>query len=169
MLSTDNSEIFRVATAYAAAKKSATVEPDAAQAVRDLGRDRFYDALANDYMAKNAASGAGGLGGLGLLSGSSVSGFAGFLGIQQDNTSAWIADQEAQIEQMVEDGADAKELQGAYNVLAQLRLYQAEQAMYAQMFPEDEDRQNTGFGPFGASIDTNSMPSDALALFAQYG
>ena len=166
MLSNNNSEIFRVATAYAAAKKSATVEPDAAQAVRDLGRDRFYDALANDYMAKNATAG---LGGLGLLSGSTVSGFAGFLGGQRDSTSAWIADQEAQIEQMVEDGADAKELQGAYNVLAQLRLYQAEQAMYAQMFPEDEDRQNTGFGPFGASIDTNSMPSDALALFAQYG
>ena len=166
MLSNNNSEIFRVATAYAAAKKSATVEPDAAQAVRDLGRDRFYDALANDAMAKTATSG---LGGLGLLSGSTVSGFAGFLGAQQDSTSAWIADQEAQIEQMVENGADAKEIQGAYNVLAQLRLYQAEQAMYAQMFPEDEDRQNTGFGPFGASIDTNSMPSDALALFAQYG
>ncbi|NMM46629.1 hypothetical protein HH303_19215 [Rhodospirillaceae bacterium KN72] len=166
MLSNNNSEIFRVATAYAAAKKSATVEPDAAQAVRDLGRDRFYDALANDYRAKNATSG---MGGLGLLSGSTVSGFAGFLGVQQDSTSEWIADQEAQIEQMVEDGADAKELQGAYNVLAQLRLYQAEQAMYAQMFPEDDDRENTGFGPFGASIDTNSMPSDALALFAQYG
>ena len=49
MLPTNNSSIYRVATAYEAAKQSQTVAPDAADLTRDLGRARFYDALAGRY------------------------------------------------------------------------------------------------------------------------
>jgi hypothetical protein len=43
------SSIFRVATAYEAAKETQTVEPEKAEGVRALGRARFYDALAGRY------------------------------------------------------------------------------------------------------------------------
>lgn len=49
MPQTFNSDIFRVATAFEAAKGTRTVEPEAAAAVKTLGRARFYDALAGRY------------------------------------------------------------------------------------------------------------------------
>ncbi|MDF1748444.1 MAG: hypothetical protein P1V34_06175 [Alphaproteobacteria bacterium] len=49
MLPTNNSSIYRVATAYEAAKQSQTVVPDAAQATKEIGRARFFDALAGRY------------------------------------------------------------------------------------------------------------------------
>lgn len=49
MLGTNNSEIYRVATAFEGDKEARTVTPDAAGATRELGRDRFYDALAGRY------------------------------------------------------------------------------------------------------------------------
>lgn len=49
MLPTNNSDIYRVATAYAAAKDAQTVAPDQADLTRELGRMRFYDALAGRY------------------------------------------------------------------------------------------------------------------------
>lgn len=59
MLPTNNSSIYRVATAYEAAKQSQTVAPDAAALTRDLGRARFYDALAGRYgLPGSALSGA---------------------------------------------------------------------------------------------------------------
>jgi hypothetical protein len=49
MLGTNNSDIYRVATAFEGDKEFRTVEPDAAAATRELGRARFYDALAGRY------------------------------------------------------------------------------------------------------------------------
>lgn len=43
------SSIYRVATAYEAAKETRTIEPEKAEGVRALGRARFYDALAGRY------------------------------------------------------------------------------------------------------------------------
>ncbi len=61
MLPTNNASIYRVATAYEAAKEAQTVAPDAASATRDLGRARFYDALAGRYgLPGDALSGLGG-------------------------------------------------------------------------------------------------------------
>gem|GEM_PF-907265 len=49
MLSTNNSEIMRVATAFESQKEYRTVDPDMADQAKLLGRDRFYDALAGRY------------------------------------------------------------------------------------------------------------------------
>ncbi|MEQ8444060.1 MAG: hypothetical protein RIM72_08340 [Alphaproteobacteria bacterium] len=49
MLSTNNSDIMRVATAFESQKELRTVDPEVADQTKLLGRDRFYDALAGRY------------------------------------------------------------------------------------------------------------------------
>lgn len=226
-----NTSIYRVATAYEAAKKSRTVTPDAAEATRELGRARFYDALAGRYgLPGSAFTGTEGfaqaaqasedtpvselditqaydlrsmsidqvleladtLRGAGRLepgegdllgyrldaltyhgdtvfSNSPVADFTRSLsqGRGQSRTVDLIAQQEEQLQYLTENNADPKAIRGAQNVLAQLRLLQAEQALYAQMNAGREGREESaGFGPFSGPTDLMSLPSSAVSMFA---
>lgn len=223
------SSIYRVATAYEAAKETRTVEPDKAEGVRALGRARFYDALAGRYglpgsvfsdprhapdtPVSDTAAGArynlhemtvgdvmdladslrngGALDGEtadllgyrmdslpfatdGVFSASPVADFA--RGLQRDGgarqrTVDLIAQQQEQLRYLTENRADPRAIRGAQRVLAQLRMLETEQALYAQM---DSARRDTpmggggggGIGPFSGLVDTVSFPPEALTLFA---
>lgn len=228
---TGSTSIYRVATAYEAAKESRTVTPDAAEATREIGRARFYDALAGRYgLPGNALTGAAdfaqaaqasdqtavselsigqrydlrnmtiaqvldladtlrsagrlepGEGDLlgyrldaltyrgdSVFSQSPVADFARSLsqGSGTTRTVDLISQQEEQLQYLSENDADPKAIRGAQNVLAQLRLLQAEQALYAQMNSNADDQAgNGGFGPFSGPTDLMSLPSSAVSMFA---
>jgi hypothetical protein len=237
MLPTNNSSIYRVATAYEVAKQSQTVVPDAAETTRAIGRARFYDALAGRYGLPGSAlagaeaaaqaysqtgdttgsdiaqrydlsamtvdeiqaladelKGAGRLdqsgadlmqynlpdlpfGSDSVFSTSPVAAFARAMG-QGGSTASrrtldLITQQQEQIEYLSENNADPRAVRGAQAVLGQLRLLQAEQALYAQMdgardkrMDQGQDRQSGSFGPFGAMTDLMSLPASAIALFS---
>lgn len=187
-LSTDNSDIYRTATAYEASKETRLVKPEDADRVRADGRAKFYNALMGRYglpgaaaarmetpVAETAAGARYDLSDMTVtdvltlaqeLTGGANSG-ASLLGAvsQSDPTQSLIAEYEARLDTLIAEGGDPKAIEGSRNVLNQARLMQAEQALYRSLDAArgDRDDETTGFGGFlNAGIGT----ADALGPFA---
>ena len=90
-----------------------------------------------------------------------------------------IAQQEEQVQYLVDNDADPRAIYNANSVLGQLRLYEREQQLYAQIEASRRDRDEDalsglgggglgggGIGPFSAPTDLISLPPGAISLFA---
>lgn len=241
MVTSNSSDIFRVATAYEGAKESWSVTPDTAEATRALGRARFWDAFAGRYGLPGAAlasaetqaeaalsDGQTAVDGLRLsqrydlshmtvddvlslaedlraaqrltqedadllsyrldglsfgtdrvFSNSPIAEFARSLqtGASRglSRTLDLIAQQEEQVQYLIDNNADSRAIYNANSVLSQLRLYEREQQLYAQINASRDARGQDAFGgvfggaqfgPFSAPADLISLPPAAISLFA---
>ena len=77
-----------------------------------------------------------------------------------------IAQQEEQVQYLIDNDADPRAIYNANSVLTQLRLYEREQQLYDQINSGRRDQDQGGFGPFAAPTDLISLPPGAISLFA---
>ncbi len=169
-LATDNSDIYRTASAFEASKESRLVKPEEADLVRERGRAVFYNQLMGRYglpgsaatsleqpVAETSAGGRYDLTDMTVtdvlslaqeLTGGTSVGFPG--ASSSSNATSLVTEYEAHLEHLIEEDADPGAIDGARNVLEQARLMQAEQALYRSLdAARDNQEEGDGFG-FGS-------------------